>query len=585
MNGIFAYAGRGECREILLSGLRGIKGKGRELSGIAILKEKGFAQLRIKGSPEELYEKGRALKDGSGIGICECSEAVRCRASKITSPPAVSGDFAAALDSEIDSFIELKQWCRGTMPVASDEDLLLALLSLVKGDTAGEVMKRIIPSFQEELGFAFVSAQEEAIYARAGALPFFVGFTEDGTALSNEAQPVLRICRRYFVIENGESIKITKEKTTVFDSKGRRIKKQLRASPSFNSEKLKAAGGDGSLHIVKSAKDTLAGIVINSAVDFSGLRLSKRSLERIKRVIITGSGPSYHCALLAAYNLEALSDLPCAAYPAGELAESGVFYDEAALLIAVSDSGEEAEVFECMRRASEFGSKTLLFTHQPCSLCGMRADMTVDCGGSGEGRGAFISCALSACLFSVWAGNKRNVVSELYISVAARLAELLPGKLASAVKASAELEAAAKQLLSFEGVYTAGVGADYAIALEAARAIRKELKINALAMPLTQLASEKTECMPFSLVIASVSGRENLKASLKCLRRLKAQGACVAVFTTANLESELGGFDGVIAVTESLPLFDGLTCLASIYKTADLAKEIINAEQEQQATA
>ncbi len=584
MNGIFAYAGKGECKRILLNGIRGMKSKGSELAGIAILKGEGFATAKLKGTPAELYEKAESVEGGACIGICECADAVRLRASGVTAPPSVSGDYAAVLDSGIESYDALKSWCRGKLPVASDEDLLLALLSLVNGDNMLEVMKRIIPSFQRELGFAFISSNEEAVYARAGDTPFFVGFTDDGIVLANEAMPVLSISRKFFVIENGECVRITRDRAVAFDSRGRRIKKPLRASPAVQPDRLSAADGKELFGIPRSARETLSGIIKSSTIDFSGLHLTRRSLERFKRVIITGCGSYYYASRLAAYMLEALADLPCTAFTAGELISSGAYFDSSTLLIAVSESGEERDIFKSISLAGEFDSKSILFTLQPYSLCAMAADMTVDWGGSGEGDCPFISCALSLCLFSVWAGNRVSSVSELYFSVAAKLAELLPGKLASAIKSTPELESAARALLSAEELYISGCAADSAAAMEGARKIRSELGINAVSTELSQLLCESPKCLPYSLFVVIISSREQLKSALYHLQRLKARGGDIIIITTANLEADITGFDRVITVTESLPVFDSLTCLASLYKTVDLAAEIMKKEEEQQAS-
>ncbi len=585
LSSIFAYAGDSPCKDIIIDGVSRLCAEKFELCGISMKTEDKIEIIRMKGKAELLGENARELGNEGRIGIAEAMAAHRCKPSGLTAPPASNEFFAAALDGAIENFDSLKAWAKSTVPIATDEDLLLALLTKMRELEPLEIMTNLSRSLQGGAGFAFIPENEEAIYIKAGARPIVAGICEDGYCVSSELFAIVPYSNKYFLIEDGELAKITYEKATVYDSRLRKIKKPLYNSFGYDAPLEGYMLSDSLSSLPFAVRDTVSSFTKNGALSFDPLKISKRTISKIDRIIITGSGESFRAGALAAYCLEALTDIPSAAIPASELKSSGVFFDRNTLLIAVSAGGESRDTVDCVRRAERFQALTLGVTSGSLSTLERECKRVIKARvkKTDSPLHRYISAALSLLLFALMLGNKNEILSDMYLSVAVKLAELLPGKVLSASKTNQNTYPCAQKLLAAESVYASGTGADYLISMEAAALIRQELRVNASALPLSELSNEGEALLNGSLVAAFITNRETLGSALYYLRRCSSLGAELIIFTTADIENEISGFESVISVTDSLPVFDTLVALSALSKTLDTAKAILAKEEEQQA--
>jgi len=80
-------------------------------------------------------------------------------------------------------------------------------------------------------------------------------------------------------------------------------------------------------------------------------------VAKARNIIFTGSGTSYYASLIGKYYLEELAGVRADAVPAGELPYIGARYIEpGTLIIAVSQSGESADVIRAIRWAKRKGA-------------------------------------------------------------------------------------------------------------------------------------------------------------------------------------------------------------------------------------
>ncbi len=584
MSSIFAYAGKSPCRDIILDSVSRLKGEGFELSGIAMKVGEKIETLKIKGRAEILGENAAQLSNEGCLGIGEAKPSHRCKPSGITAPPSSNEYFCAALDGCIENFDALRAWSENPFPIATDEDLLLAALTRLKDMAPLEIITSLTDALQGEPSFAFFSVKEDAIYARAGRRSLAVGICEDGVCLSSEAAAIIPYAKKYFIIRDGECVKLTAERATVYDKKLRKIKKTALTTniPDINARGSLVPPRLSSLPF--TVKDTVSAFVKDGTVDFESLKFSKRALSRIYRIIIAGSGEGFRAAVLSAYYIEALSDIPARAAESGELLNSGTLFEKETLLIAVSPSGEDKNTVACLKRAKQFGSMTLGITCSPFSSLKEECERIIALPNNATvGEGAYFPCALALSLFTLWLGNKCEIVSERYMNVAVKLSELLAGKISSALKPSSYNTESAKALLSRDNIFVTGTGADFAVSLEAAAQIRKNIKAPACALPCAELSGDCAPLISESLVILFVTNKEYISSSLYYARRFISLGAKTLIYTTANIENEMSGFDTVVPVTDSLPLFDTLTALTALEKTLDTAKDILASEESRQA--
>ena len=578
MNGIFAYTGKDNAKEIILSGLQKLSARGSDMSGIVLREEESFVSLKIKGSPAQLTEKANSLESNSKTGIGECTFERRFKASSVIAPPSSNNLFAVAVDGDIENFKDLKQWSREPFSIAGDEDLLLACLCIMEENNKVNLAQDIFEKLEGAPSFAFVSNEENAVYCQSGKTKLIVGSSGSGAFVSSELEALIPFCDKYAVLESGEIAKLTKDRIFVFDNKLRRIKKIFHPINEQSRSYSDFLSSDELYSSSVAVKNTFCRFVKNGEINFDYLKLNQRYLDKIDKIILLGGASEKRTAMLSKSLFETYCFINASSFEADEFLSSKTPVDKNTLVIAVSERGEDADILDCIRKAAAFKAKTIALTANRNSALARESDFLISTNALVEGNrrtlSGFISDYTALCLFAFYVGEKIGIISKLYTGVAVKMTEMLSGILSSAIKDSNNLENAAFSLAGSENIFIAGTGNDCFLSAEAAAKIRELTVKNANSLSLGELCDYPEELISSGAVFALICDSENLNSSIKRLRRLKNSDAKIVVITCDSAANELEEFENVISFNDSLPALNPISCIAVIYKIALLADNI-----------
>lgn len=568
MGKIFAYTGSASCCEALLGGLGTLGG---ELTGIAV--KNGEKIERLNPGSNEAYPVVTT-------GIALCAEAIRNKPSCTKPVPALDETLAVAFDGYIENFDALRARVNLKELITSDGDLLLSVIKSVTAESRLELMKKLAPALIGDPTYAFMSADEEAIYCAAGKAPLAVGIAESGIYLSSKLSALPAEVKRYFYIENGEYARVTADRAVIYDNKLKKIKKTYLP---FDFETNCAEGlfSTPELKTVVAVKDALSRYTCDGGIGKEFIKAVAKCTQRIKRIVLTGSASTLSAARIAAYNIELADDMPAVAASPEELLHSGVQLDKSTLFVAVSSDCEDGDIISCVKKASAFGAKTLAVTKSSqgylarCCDSYLTAQMSKRC--------EFALSYLLLSLLIAYISYKNDIISDVQLKVTVRLSQMLTGKAAYSLKAGNGISDAADALLSNNTVYTAGFGADAFIADEAARSFRALLGAQAFSFSSGKLAEESAKLLKGRNVFAFITSRELLQISLKHLRRLRAKGAAVTIIASSDAAAEINDFESVIELPENIALFAPVIAGTGIQSLCSAAEYIIENEKEQRA--
>ncbi|WP_083805487.1 SIS domain-containing protein [Vulcanisaeta moutnovskia] len=97
-----------------------------------------------------------------------------------------------------------------------------------------------------------------------------------------------------------------------------------------------------------------------NALQLEYLKDAALMISKARNIIITGSGTSYHAALIGRHYLRALADAKADVIPAGEFLYEGLdMVEPGTLIIAISQSGESADIIRAVRMAKRRGAAIL----------------------------------------------------------------------------------------------------------------------------------------------------------------------------------------------------------------------------------
>lgn len=586
MGGIFGYVGKGDCKQRIVRGLKSLRYRGAEMSGAAFRIGDDILSVKVRGGAENLNEKIVTDAD-CHTALAQTCDANRTKASNLMAPPSANNLFAVCMDGIISNFDVLKSRCNNPFPILTDEDLFLAMLCIGDERDRLALLKKVISVTDSRPTVAFVAANEEAIYCHTGVMPLVIGIADDGVVLSSDIVSLIGIAKKYAVLSTGDFARLTKDKVTVIDSKGKKAKRTLLPCPNEAYAESDYELSDEIYYCPLVAKETYNALTKGDKINFDYIKLSKRYVGSLKRVIITADRDSCCAAGSAAENFKRMTDVPVYFSDCDSVADCDCIADKNTLIVAVSHRGESVEILSALSYAHSCGARIVLITGNRLSAAARIADDVIntkcDFGREKLSLRSFFAEYISLCFFGLYFGKKCDVVSDLYQNVALKMAEMMPGKIASAVKICPQFPTASKNMASSERLIFTGYGIDYFLAREAAEKFGTVAGFDAVAEKLNYIEKQYIfDSKKNTLVIAMLTDRDKIQKSLFFLRRLKAIGADILIFTTANGEQEINDFDNVISFNDSVPLFDPLSVVAGCYKMAvAIAEEKIKAAEIQ----
>jgi glucosamine 6-phosphate synthetase-like amidotransferase/phosphosugar isomerase protein len=247
------------------------------------------------------------------------------------------------------------------------------------------------------------------------------------------------------------------------------------------------------------------------------------------------------------------------------------------MLIAISYNGENIATSACAQRAKNNGAKTLAITTNSSSFLSHICDYKITSKNSfGDGDSSlksFVFSYFTMCMLSLYLGRKSDVISEIYLNVSIKMAEMLSGKISSSIKNSPLSEMCSNIILDSDSVFVTGLGQDAFFAKEACQKLKSLADIPSIYCPLDSLEEEVSRANNCT-VVAIISDKNVLQKVIYCLRRARALGAQVIIVTVSNVEEEIQDFANILSTDSSVPIFNPLTCISSIYKLATTIKEI-----------
>lgn len=566
MGAIFGCVGINPCKNALVKGIEMQGHRGNELQGIILKGAEGFYTLRSPNSQENV----------STMGLAQCRLNAR---GDINSAdlPASNNVYCVAMDGCVDNFDELKRWSSTPFPINTDEELLLAMLCVMDMVDKIEMLQKLQGLIKGAPGITFINCHDEAIYALCGVNPLFIGYSDGGCYISSEVNALSPFCDKFITLELGEMAKITKSRAYLYDSKLRKIKKNPLPTPEHIFYTNEYNLNDEAYYCPLAVKEINRQYLPKSNLKLGTVKLNKRGLEKISRIVITGDCDAYSAAVGGAYNIEMLCDIPTVAIPAGELRYSGCVLDKSVLVIALSHRGEDTDTIACVKRSIGYGAKVIAITSAPYSSLALSGSITLcpscDFNTSGISIRAYISQYLSITYLALEIGSRLGIIDDLQLSLTVKIAELLAGKISSAIKQIPALTNLADKIANIDEIYITGLGADYGAALEISRKIKQINGVNSIAEYPSRLIDNGLS-LDGKTVFGIIGNKEMLPHIMRSLRRAKAMGAKITVLTTESIEEEIKDFSDITAFNDSIAVFNNLSIVAGTFRACAFAKDI-----------
>ncbi len=524
MCSIIGYKGNEHASSVLIEGLKKMEYRGYDSVGIATIES---GKLLIRKGVGKVAEVNKSLKleelpGKLGIGHTRWATHGGIVDSNAHPHLACKSTIAVVHNGIIENYDVLKdELYRSGHEFKSETDSeVIAHLLEEYFEITSDIRLSMIFTCKRLVGsFAFVAIFNSSTLCGARYdEPLIVGVGKDDYFLSSDILGFLNYTDRAIFLDNRDIVVINDNDISFFNFDGDRISRRI---TQVAWELGDADKGKYSHYTLKEIHEQQQTIVKSMQQDKKNLEKFCDILTGAKDIYITGSGTSYHSALLAK-QIFSKSKIHVETILSSEFQYSSDLLDENSVLLAISQSGETADVIQSVKSAKVMGAKVLSIVNVPTSSLARLSDsyLEVNCGPE-IGVAATKSFTSQIALLYYVAdiiGRKSNGISSSK--------ELLVNAVSQVLELESQIERVANQIKGSKDVYILGRSLHFPVCLEGALKIKELSYIHAEGMAAGELKHGPLALIDTnSIVIVIHPNDSTYNDTLSNIHTIKSRGA------------------------------------------------------------
>jgi glucosamine--fructose-6-phosphate aminotransferase (isomerizing) len=552
MCGIVGAISERNITSLLLEGIRRLEYRGYDSAGIAVIDPSGhLKRLRIQGKVQALSDALQETAIVGNIGIAHTRWATHGKPSESNAHPQVShGQVAVVHNGIIENFEPLKaKLIKAGYVFTSETDTEAAAHLIHLHYEQHEDLLRAVQEAASEMQGAFAlgvmheHCPNELIAIRKGS-PLVVGIGIDEHFMSSDALALRSFAQSVIYLEEGESAKLTIQKVSLFNAKRQEITRPAQPLPMDTTLTDKGSYRHFMRKEIDEQPQVIADTLAGRVATLELLRASFgpdafTMLSKVRHIHIVACGTSYHAGLVAKLWFESLAHLPVQVEIASEYRYRDVVVPTDTLLIAISQSGETADLLSAVEKAKKMN---YLASYAICNVatsslvrscdwtCLTRAGIEI-----GVASTKAFTTQLAALLMLAIALAPDEKAPALLKEI-----QLLPEACHQMLTLAPAIEKMALKLVNKAHALFLGRGAFYPIALEGALKLKEISYIHAEAYPAGELKHGPLALVDKHMpVIALAPQDERLDKIKSNLQEIKARGGELFLITESSTHLDI----------------------------------------------
>lgn len=476
MCGIFGYLGRRtDAAHLTLTALKTLEYRGYDSWGIAVKSkvenEKG--PILVEKHIGKIGEAQTSLGAAS-FAIGHTRWATHGGVTDANAHPHLSADGQVAVvhNGIVENYAEHKATltAQGVVFISQTDTEVVAHLISQKMHAGDDFALAVMETFVSLVGsnaIVAMDAQGERIVACRDGSPLVVGVGEDEVILGSDVTALLPYTKNVYFIRDGEAVCLSRTGVTLYDIKTKQEKKLSLEAIEWSAEI--AQKGHYPHFTLKEISEQAQTIDRASKLNSEVIASLAPRLTASSRVIFTGCGTAYHCALLAKYLCTSVG-VAADAIAANEMEPFVNLIDDRSLIVAVSQSGETADTLIAAKAAKARGAHLVAVVNARSSTLERLAD-TVLSVGSGPEIGVVSTKAFTAQVTTL-----AKLIYTLQSAQALHIEDIATWLSDILLQ---QVQDVAARLINTQDMYVIGKHEYYPVALETALKIKESSYIHA----------------------------------------------------------------------------------------------------------
>ena len=358
------YIGQERCIPILINGLKRLEYRGYDSVGISVINNNEIITFKQKGKIKNFNVQDVE----SSIGIGHTRWSTHGEPSDINAHPHsdCNNNISIVHNGIIENFESLKKILVGKgheFKSETDTEVIAHLIEeLYKGDLT-EAVKKSLLKIEGTYGLLVIKKDENKIIAARKGSPLVFGIKDNGYFISSDASSIIEHTKDVIYLIDNDVLEINNDGYSLSNLKDPDIKEREIEKIEWNLEQIEKKGFK---HFMlkeiyeqpESIRNTLRGRIKDDKIKIT-INLEKEFIKKLKRIIITACGTSWHAALIGKHIIEKNCKIPVEVDYASEFRYRNPLINENDLVIVISQSGETIDTLFALREAKKKGAKTI----------------------------------------------------------------------------------------------------------------------------------------------------------------------------------------------------------------------------------
>lgn len=535
MCSIIGYLGIGQAAPIIVKGLKRMEYRGYDSVGVAtfsnnqILVRKGVGKVLEVNKAAKLDE----LSGTVGIGHTRWATHGMVTDTNAHPHPSSRGEIAIVHNGIIENHEELKKDLEQkgyTFKSQTDSEVIANLLQY-HYDKNREIKKSMIDAASQLKGnYAFVAVFEDGTLAAARLHePLIVGIAKDGYFISSDVLGFVEHTDEVIYLDNKEFVIIGRAGIKIFDFDANPVQHQITKVSKEFADVYKGEYAHFTLKEISEQGTTIPNAGNNTKLE---LDLATDFVKHAKTLYITGSGTSYNAALVAKFLFSKYAKIKIEPIISSEVQFSPDIFEQQSILIALSQSGESADVLEAVNIAKKAGAKIISIVNVMTSSLVHASSIAI-----GLGCGPEIGVAATKSFTSQLA-----ILYKMMDKICGGCISLDLNKVSESVKKiladDSNIQEIARKLRDVSDIYVLGRGIHYPIASEASLKLKELTYIHAEGLPGGELKHGPLALMDANTYVLMINPSDSTYSdTLTSAREIKARGAKVIGISDRSSEA------------------------------------------------
>ena len=390
--------------------------------------------------------------------------------------------------------------------------------------------------------------------------PLVAGIGKGCNFIASDIPALLKYVREIYLIENNETLVLTKDDIKIYDKDGSEIKRDV-YHVTWDADAAEKSGYEHFMIKEIHEQPEVIGETLNRRLDendrikIDGISLSKEEINQFDKVYIVACGTAYFAGLVGKYLIEKIAKIPVEVDVASEFRYRDPLVDDKTLLIAISQSGETLDTLEALREGKRKGARVLSVVNVVGSSVARESDDVFYTWAGPEisvaSTKAYTSQLMCMYILALYMGESKGTISEEYYNKIISELKSAPGKLQAVLDRKGEVEALANIFYSRNDIFFIGRGLDSCVSYEGSLKLKEVSYINSLAITAGELKHGTIALVEDDTLIFALASQDFLfEKMLSNIEEVKTRGARVVGIAKKSQNAIQSKADEVIFIPD-----------------------------------